>query len=268
MNCQKPSETTKMLNKVCSGCKKTQPLDAFYKRRQSPDGLMGTCKVCRAAYMAARRTQPHIREKERECGERAYAKADKQKRAEVAKALRAANPERYRAYTNAYAARNREKMRERDRVRYASNVDKEKVRRATAHKLNPKAGEVRKKVWRKENAAKVRAYSRAWCQLNKEKYALRKQQRRELLKVASDFDIFTLKEAAQLCELRQTKTGFKWQIDHIVPLSKGGTHAHSNVQVVPAAWNAAKRDRHTARFFPVGLRGAPTEEVTSPICVK
>lgn len=257
-----------MNSKTCSCCNKAQALEAFYKRSSASDGRMGTCKTCRAAYMAARRLQPHIREKERECAERAYAKADKQKRAAVAKALREANPERYRAYTNAYAARNREKMRERDRVRYTSNPDKEKARRSAAHKKAPEAGAARKKAWRIKNAATVRAYGRAWCQLNKEKYALRKQQRRALLKTAAVFDIFTLKEAAQLCELRQTRTGFKWQIDHIVPLSKGGTHAYSNVQVVPAVWNAAKRDRHEERFFPVGLRGAPTEEVTSPICVK
>lgn len=38
-------------------------------------------------------------------------------------------------------------------------------------------------------------------------------------------------------------TGYAWAIDHMVPLRRGGKHAWSNLQVIPAWLNSWKRDR-------------------------
>jgi len=34
------------MEKMCSSCKETKPLTAFYKRKVSVDGLQGKCKMC------------------------------------------------------------------------------------------------------------------------------------------------------------------------------------------------------------------------------
>ena len=43
--------------------------------------------------------------------------------------------------------------------------------------------------------------------------------------------------------------GYTWEVDHIVPLAKGGLHKLSNLQVVPMAWNRSKGDRNCATYW-------------------
>ena len=43
---------------------------------------------------------------------------------------------------------------------------------------------------------------------------------------------------------RLTKcTGFPWEVDHIIPLSRGGAHHENNLQVITKAANSRKRDK-------------------------
>jgi len=51
----------------------------------------------------------------------------------------------------------------------------------------------------------------------------------------------------------QNKLGIPFHVDHIVPISKGGLHHPSNLQVVPAVWNVRKNNRNTERWLPNGL---------------
>lgn len=51
----------------------------------------------------------------------------------------------------------------------------------------------------------------------------------------------------------QNKLGIDFHVDHIVPLSVGGLHHPSNLQVVPAVWNVSKGNRNTERWLPNGI---------------
>lgn len=66
-------------------------------------------------------------------------------------------------------------------------------------------------------------------------------------KWATDFDDFVFVEAADLARRRFIATGFKWHVDHIVPLqgrTVSGFHIHNNFQVIPASENI-KKGNHT-----------------------
>jgi 5-methylcytosine-specific restriction endonuclease McrA len=39
-----------------------------------------------------------------------------------------------------------------------------------------------------------------------------------------------------------------FHVDHIIPVSKGGTHSPENLQIVPAKWNLQKGNRHSGGF--------------------
>jgi hypothetical protein len=61
-----------------------------------------------------------------------------------------------------------------------------------------------------------------------------------------ELDDFVMLEAAELCRLRAAATGSAWQVDHMIPLQAReacGLHWAMNLQVVPAAINAAKMNR-------------------------
>lgn len=49
------------------------------------------------------------------------------------------------------------------------------------------------------------------------------------------------------------KLGIEFHVDHIVPLSIGGLHHPSNLQVVPARWNVRKNNTNTNLWLPNGL---------------
>ena len=58
--------------------------------------------------------------------------------------------------------------------------------------------------------------------------------------------IHTFYEAAQ----RVGKClGIKFHVDHIVPLSLGGSHHQSNLQWVPYIWNLSKHNRESGKIF-------------------
>ena len=65
----------------------------------------------------------------------------------------------------------------------------------------------------------------------------------------NEFDKFVLNEAVRLAKLRKTLSGTDWHVDHIVPVSKGGSNKYDNIQVVPALWNRQKSNKHSNRFL-------------------
>lgn len=73
--------------------------------------------------------------------------------------------------------------------------------------------------------------------------------RRSAEKESDVFSDFVLREARYLCKLRKQMTGIEWHIDHIQPVSKGGTSHYTNLQVVPALWNQQKSNLHSDRYF-------------------
>ena len=75
--------------------------------------------------------------------------------------------------------------------------------------------------------------------------------KRSLVKNLTELDELAVVEAESLRVLRNQLTGIKWDVDHIIPVSKGGTSAHNNLQVVPSVWNKSKSNRHTNRYFGV-----------------
>ena len=43
--------------------------------------------------------------------------------------------------------------------------------------------------------------------------------------------------------------GIKFHVDHIIPLSLGGSHHQSNLQWVPYMWNLSKHNRESGKLF-------------------
>lgn len=82
-------------------------------------------------------------------------------------------------------------------------------------------------------------------------YAQRRRAKIEQTEL-SEIDIFAIEEAYRLRELRRLVFQFDWHVDHIVPLSHKkacGLHNANNLQVVPAAWNMAKKHTNMNKYL-------------------
>ncbi len=154
--------------------------------------------------------------------ERAWYAANADKKKAWVKSYQDKNPpdkERTLAYSRAHVARYPDRAKAKYRAYYCRNAD---ARRNQAV------------VWRSFNKEKVTAYSA-------------KRRASKLNATPSWANDFFIKEAYALARLRTKIFGFKWHVDHIVPLNSDivcGLHVEHNLQVIPGASNLAKSNRH------------------------
>ena len=60
-------------------------------------------------------------------------------------------------------------------------------------------------------------------------------------------DLWLIKEAYELAALRTKTFGFKWNVDHIIPLQGklvSGLHVVENLQVIPESHNLSKHNKY------------------------
>ena len=108
------------------------------------------------------------------------------------------------------------------------------------------------KVYRLNNLDKEVIRNKAWALNNPDKKRAKHSLRRARVKKVND--IKTLADRKQLVDLfkqalkREEETGYGWHVDHTIPITKGGRHCLTNLQVVPASWNLSKGNRHERKF--------------------
>ena len=174
------------------------------------------------------------------------------------------NPEKFKKAARLYYVANKDKFREYAIVARTAEPEKFRARKA-AYYANNKA-EIKERVykWIAANRAKHNAYGTAWAKKNKGKrnaitarYAARHPEvgvanhaKRKALKNQATpvwANDFFMQEIYHLAKLRTKHTGFKWHVDHIVPLRSKkvcGLHCEQNLRVVPAVVNMQKHNSH------------------------
>ena len=144
------------------------------------------------------------------------------------------------AYMDKYRVENKAKIVIANKKYRAEN--KEKLRLA---KLMYRANAKNREYERVANA-KYAANNRAKCAATLAKYRATRfgatiyMTKEDRAKINSLYAI--AKDATKLF-------GYTWEVDHIVPLAKGGLHKLSNLQVVPMTWNRSKGDRNCATYW-------------------
>ena len=167
------------------------------------------------------------------------------------KAYYKANSEKIKAQRKARYKANREKEREWGRAYYKANKEIRKARSKTWTQANPEKIKRRSKLYHVAHKEKVNAQSSAWRKANLEKTREYKRKHRAL-KYQTHTEPINEKRVfirdgwiCQICKKRVDKR-FRYpnpmcaSLDHILPLSKGGSHTYRNVQLVHLGCNTKK----------------------------
>ena len=167
------------------------------------------------------------------------------KYAATKKAYALANKEKIKAYKIA----NKEKIAAKEKAWRLANKEKvEAWKLANKEKLNAKS-----KAWVLANKEKVAAIQKAWRLANKEKVEALNSKRRALrLNAEAKMTKAEKENYANLVKIRDDATklfGYAWSIEHIIPLTKGGTNAIDNLEVTPLSWNISKGNRSSELFW-------------------
>ena len=166
---------------------------------------------------------------------------------------RLANKEKIKLYNDRYVVENKE-----NRAAYMLKYCAEnKEKRAEYYKENKESISNVKKVYmakyRLANKEKIVFKSAKYAAENKERFANKSANRRAMKFGATIY--MTKEDKAKVVELYTiardaTKLfGYDWEVDHIVPLTKGGLHKLSNLQVVPMSWNRSKNNRNCDTYW-------------------
>lgn len=177
-----------------------------------------------------------MNKEEQKAYSKAYYEANKEARKAYAKAYRKANPKKIKVYNKAYRK---------------ANCEKAKAKRKAWRNANPEGAKARDKACRETNKEKIKAYDRAYCKANPDKNRASVHKHRALkyqtqVEPINDKRIFI--RDGWICQICRQKVDKKLKypnpksasLDHIIPLSKGGTHTHNNVQLAHLKCNMEK----------------------------
>jgi len=130
-----------------------------------------------------------------------------------------------------------------------ANPKKTKEREIRYRKSHRKEIAARTAKWYLKNKSRNNENTARWYKKNKDRGAAKRAKYRLSKTFATPkwSNEFFIREIYHLAQLRTKATGYKWSVDHIVPLKSPlvcGLHVHNNLQVIPSSLNSIKGNRH------------------------
>ena len=200
--------------KQCSLCKQTKPKTEFTKHSQKSDGLNSWCKVCK-------------REKDKQA-----AAKRKPLKAEYDKVYCQINKDKIQNRSSLYRAVHKEEKAQYDK---AYRIAQGQLRLAKKRDYYYATGKAVQYIWIKNNPNKIKAYSSTTC-----------AKRRSVISTGDSSKVIQtwLKQQTLICTYCGTYCAHNYHIDHIEPLSKGGTHTINNFTIACPSCNSSKSSKH------------------------
>ena len=149
-----------------------------------------------------------------------------------------ANPERERQRAASYRLKNPEKIKAYDKEHYAKNAEREKADSKRYRELNHERTLETQRLWKINNPEKWRV---AWTNA--------KSRRRGAEGKFSQQDVIDLMTSQKgQCVYCKEDIKAKYHIDHITPISRGGTNYRNNLQLLCPFCNISKNNRDPVEY--------------------
>lgn len=141
------------------------------------------------------------------------------------------------------------------------NKEKEQRRQQANKKKFKKIKKEHDRKYYLKNKQKIQDYVRKWKSLNINKTRIHGRTARSKRKALllncinsnTNKDNKIISHFYTYAQRLSNKLNIVFEVDHIIPLSMGGLHHPSNLQVVPRVWNRRKHNRTNAHWLPQGL---------------
>ena len=143
------------------------------------------------------------------------------------------------------------------------NKDKVALQYKKWREKNPEKARENLRQWRNKNREHSNAVNRKWLSKNPDKVKsmyenkkkdiekfrangrIKRAKRRSLLldQLHPDHDARIEKTLIAQCQSLYKRLGIKFEVDHIIPITKGGWHHHTNLHVIPMVLNRRKNNK-------------------------
>ena len=223
--------------KRCSKCGEKKLLSEFGRDRSYRDSLNGRCKAC-------------------ECDRvRRYRAANPDKIRKALQSWKKANPDKVREANRKarqrYRKINPEKISKAAQYYYETNRDKIQEKNRRWRETNPDKAREGVRAWRKANRDRARKTARDWYKRNHDKIlsqAAVRDHRRRIRKLGNGGS-YTTEEWKAICERQAYRCACcgekrKLEVDHILPIAKGGRNDITNIQALCKPCNLSKGTKH------------------------
>lgn len=219
-----PHDTTS--SKYCHKCGRTLPTDCFSRDRRSRDELQSKCKDCNRAYRDTHKEQSSAYFRDR------YA-ADSERIGAANRARYASNPQR-----NAeYRAANRERRKEQSRAWHAANKEHSAEYDRQYRRANREQRSETWHAWYETNKARLIARGRAVTNIRRGRV-----RNAEGTHTIADIRAQHARQKGR-CYWCGKAVGKAYHVDHIVPLSRGGSNWPDNLVIACPQCNLSKGNK-------------------------
>lgn len=209
-------------SKVCSRCKTAKPYAEFHRDKTRADGYCYCCKTC-------------------ETGRR-----DKDARDAYNRRYYDTHHDEILAQAAVYREQNREKHNASSRRWYWATVESRRKHSVAYYWRTREAQLTKARKYRLANSATINAKIRQWAKANPDKIRAHSHRRRARVLNAQgshtgadiELQFRTQKGCCWHCGVQLHDN--EWHVDHLVPLSRGGSNAPENIVIACPACNLSK----------------------------
>lgn len=226
-------------SKACSKCGQVKQLSCFSRHngsKSSKSGYRASCKSCDVEYNRRYRqaNRDAVNRRKRE-----WAAANPQKKAAMDATYRQKNKDKIRANFLIWAEKNKERLKEKNREYRLANADAKKEKDRLYAKAHPEVNAAASRRYRKNNPEKVKEIQKKYQSKNPEIRVNIRAKRRA--RINSGKYLVTNREIKLLRKMQCLYCGLPGgQIDHVIPIARGGEHRIGNLAPACRSCNAQK----------------------------